>query len=192
MENEVIKNIKDDIKEQAQLVIDQIEYEISMLHDDELAHYKAGLKKEQDTYLEKELNDLEVLAVTEASRQKMDTKRKLLSLREELVSQLFDDVKLLFNSAVVYQLDSEAGRNHGQAAQTPAFPRRSIFMRFFQGTQMTECPGYLVSVSFNVSFFSVFGSQHISDVACHAGFFGYANYHGLSFNTEQNYVKLPE
>ena len=38
MENEVIKNIKDDIKEQAQLVIDQIEYEISMLHDDELAH----------------------------------------------------------------------------------------------------------------------------------------------------------
>ena len=93
MENEVIKNIKDDIKEQAQLVIDQIEYESSTFHDDELAHYKAGLKKEQDTYLEKELNDLEVLAVTEASRQKMDTKRKLLSLREELVSQLFDDVK---------------------------------------------------------------------------------------------------
>ena len=65
-------------------------------------------------------------------------------------------------------------------------------MRFLQGTQMTECPGYLVSVSFNVSFFSVFGSQHIGDIACHAGFFGYAHYHGLSFNMEQNYVKLPE
>ncbi len=93
MENEVIKNIQDDIREQAQLVIDQIEYEISMLHDDEVSHFKAGLKKEQDTYLEKELNDLEVLAITEASRQKMDIKRNLLALREKLVSELFKEVE---------------------------------------------------------------------------------------------------
>ncbi len=93
MENEVIKNIKDDINEQAQLVIDQIEYEISMLHDDEVNHYKAGLKKEQDTYLEKELSDLEVFAITEASRQKMDIKRNLLALREKLVNELFSEVE---------------------------------------------------------------------------------------------------
>lgn len=93
MENEVIKNIKDDITDQANLVIDQIEYEISMLHDDEVAHFKAGLKKEQDTYLEKELSDLEVFAITEASRQKMDTKRSLLALREKLVKGLFKDVE---------------------------------------------------------------------------------------------------
>lgn len=93
MENEVIKNIKDDITDQAELVIGQIEYEISRLHDDEVAHFKEGLKKEQDTYLEKELNDLEVFSVTEASRQKMDTKRKLLSLRESLVEELFKSVE---------------------------------------------------------------------------------------------------
>ncbi len=93
MDNEAIKNIKNDVADQAKLVIDQIRYEIDMLHDEEVDNFMTVLAREQAAYLEKELSGLEVFAVTEESRLKMEGKRRLLALREELVSGLFADVE---------------------------------------------------------------------------------------------------
>ena len=50
-------------------------------------------------------------------------------------------------------------------------------MRLLQGTEMTECPGYLVSVSFHISVARRVGAQYVGDVAGNGGFFGNANYH---------------
>ena len=66
MKKEIIENIKRDVEDQANLVINQIGNEISALYNNEIENFKEGLKKEQDTFLEKELNDLRVLSVTES------------------------------------------------------------------------------------------------------------------------------
>ena len=57
MKKEIIENIKRDVEDQANLVINQIGNEISALYNNEIENFKEGLKKEQDTFLEKELND---------------------------------------------------------------------------------------------------------------------------------------
>lgn len=93
MEKEVLDLIKNDVNEQSKLVIDEINYEINKLHDEQINHFKDGLLKERDTYLEKELNDLKVFAVTQASKAKLATKHKLLNLRQELVNSLFNEVE---------------------------------------------------------------------------------------------------
>lgn len=93
MKKEIIENIKRDVEDQANLVINQIGNEISALHNNEIENFKEGLKKEQDTFLEKELNDLRVLSVTESSKAKLNTKHKLLNLRQELVNSLFDETR---------------------------------------------------------------------------------------------------
>ena len=93
MKKEIIENIKRDVEDQANLVINQIGNEISALYNNEIENFKEGLKKEQDTFLEKELNDLRVLSVTESSRAKLNTKHKLLNLRQELVNSLFDETR---------------------------------------------------------------------------------------------------
>ena len=94
-----------------------------------------------------------------------------------LLHQTFNDVELAFIRRIADQFDAEAGRNHGQIVQTPRLPLRGIFVRFFQGTQVAERPGHLVSISFDVSVFLVFSSQHVGYVTCHGRFLGYANYH---------------
>ncbi len=91
--DKAIQNIKNDVADQAKLVIDQIRYEIDMLHDEEVDDFMTVLEREQAAYLEKELSGLEVFAVTEESRLKMEGKRKLLALREDLVSSLFTEVE---------------------------------------------------------------------------------------------------
>ena len=91
--DKAIKNIKNDVADQAKLVIDQIRYEIDMLHDEEVDDFMTVLAREQAAYLEKQLSHLEVFAVSEESRLKMEGKRKLLALREELVSSLFAEVE---------------------------------------------------------------------------------------------------
>ena len=50
-------------------------------------------------------------------------------------------------------------------------------MRFLQGTEVSECPGHLVSVSFEVSFLPYFRTEHFGDVMGHTGLFGNADYH---------------
>ena len=94
-----------------------------------------------------------------------------------LLHQPLDDVELAFVGRITDEFDTEAGRYHGQAAQAPRLPARRIFMRLLQRTEMTERPGHLVSVSFDISVFLLLRSQHIGYVACHRGFLGYANDH---------------
>lgn len=91
-EKEIMSIITDDVNDQAALVIDQIQKEVTLSKEDQIAYFKLGLKKETDTYLEKELNELRIFAVTQSSQAKLQTKRDLLSLRSELVDKLFEDV----------------------------------------------------------------------------------------------------
>ena len=54
-------------------------------------------------------------------------------------------------------------------------------MRLLQRTKMAECPGHLVSVSFDVSVLLFFRSQYIGYVTRHGRLFGNTNYHSLFF-----------
>ena len=92
MENEILDGIVKDVDEQVELVVNQIDYEIKQMHEEQLSIFKEGLKKEQESYLDKELDDLQMLTVTKSSKAKLKTKRDLLSLREELVNELFKDL----------------------------------------------------------------------------------------------------
>ncbi|MEG3058495.1 V-type ATP synthase subunit E [Anaerorhabdus sp.] len=92
-EKEALEIIESDVHEQVQLVIDQINYEVKNMEEDQINFFKEGLRKEIETYKEKELNDLRLFAATQASQNKLKTKRDLLHLRTQLVTQLFDDVK---------------------------------------------------------------------------------------------------
>lgn len=100
MENEILNGIVKDVEEQVGLVIDQINYEIAQMHDEQITLFKEGLQKEQETYLDKELDDLKMLAVTKSSKAKLKTKRDLLALREEMVEALFTDLKLKLDDFV--------------------------------------------------------------------------------------------
>lgn len=100
MENEILNDIVKDVEEQVGLVIDQINYEIAQMHDEQITLFKEGLQKEQETYLDKELDDLKMLAVTKSSKAKLKTKRELLALREEMVEALFTDLKLKLDDFV--------------------------------------------------------------------------------------------
>lgn len=99
-EKEIMQIITDDVKEQAALVIDQIQKEVTLSKEDQITYFKLGLKKETDTYLEKELNELKIFAVTQSSQAKLQTKRDLLNLRSELVDKLFKDVLNELNAFV--------------------------------------------------------------------------------------------
>lgn len=100
MGRDILEIITNDVEEQANLVIDQINREIEQMHDEQITYFEEGLKKEQETYLEKELNDLRVFSVTECSRAKLQTKRDLLNLRQDLVNSLFGDVKVKLKAFV--------------------------------------------------------------------------------------------
>ncbi len=92
-EEKILKEIDRDVSSNAELVQSLVEGETKSLRDDQIAFYKEALKKETDTYLEKELSDLRLYAATKSSRDKMNTKKKLLSLRQSLADKLFADVK---------------------------------------------------------------------------------------------------
>lgn len=92
-EKEVLQLIEEDIQEQVDLVIDQINNEIVTMEEDQIGFFREGLKKEIETYKEKELNELKLFAATQASQNKLKTKRDLLHMRQELVNQLFTAVR---------------------------------------------------------------------------------------------------
>ena len=92
-EEKILKEIDRDVSSNAGLVQSLVEGETKSLRDDQIAFYKEALKKETDTYLEKELSDLRLYAATKSSRDKMNTKKKLLSLRQSLADKLFADVR---------------------------------------------------------------------------------------------------
>ena len=97
-----------------------------------------------------------------------------------LLHQRFYYLELLLYTRVVYQLYPEARRYHRQTCQRPRFPLRSIFVRLFQRTQVSECPCHLISVSFYETILLVVCAKHFRYISCHTGLFGYANYHSLS------------
>lgn len=92
-EEKILKEIDRDVSSNAELVRSVVEEETAAQREDQLSFYRAALKKETDTYLEKELSDLRLYAATKSSRDKMNTKKKLLSLRQSLADQLFADVR---------------------------------------------------------------------------------------------------
>lgn len=92
-EETILAKIEEDVNSNASLVKELVQSETDSLRDDQLSFYREGLKKETDTYLEKELSDLRLYAATKSSRDKMDTKKKLLALRQELADSLFESVR---------------------------------------------------------------------------------------------------
>ena len=87
-EDDLLKAIDQDVRLHAEIVTKRVNEETDSLMEDQIGFYKEGLKKETDTYLESELNDLRLYAATEASRAKMDTKKKLLEMRTSLSEDL--------------------------------------------------------------------------------------------------------
>ena len=92
-EEKIMNKIEEDIDSQSRLVSDAIEQEIATMRADQIDFFKEGLKKETDTYLEKELSDLRLFAATKASQDKLKTKRDLLALRTSLTDKLLEDVR---------------------------------------------------------------------------------------------------
>ena len=93
-EDDLLKAIDQDVRLHAEIVTKRVNEETDSLMEDQIGFYKEGLKKETDTYLESELNDLRLYAATEASRAKMDTKKKLLEMRTSLSEDLMHEVKI--------------------------------------------------------------------------------------------------
>lgn len=91
------KNNKDsivtDVNEQADIVINQIKYEIENLKNEEISYFVQGLNKEIDSYFESELNDLRLSTATSISQCKLKTKRDLLKIRQDLANKLFDEIR---------------------------------------------------------------------------------------------------
>jgi len=92
-EEKLLKAIDEDIRSNAQMVVDLVNKETENLREDQLSFYKEGLKRETETYLDTELHDLRTYAATKSSQIKLDTKKKLLELRSSLVNELFDGLK---------------------------------------------------------------------------------------------------
>lgn len=89
-EEKILNEIKQDMQDQSGLVIDAVNTEIDAMRNDLMNFYKQGLKKETDTYLEKELSDLRVYAAMKASQDKLKSKKALLSLRHQYAQEIED------------------------------------------------------------------------------------------------------
>jgi vacuolar-type H+-ATPase subunit E/Vma4 len=89
-EEKILNEIKQDMQDQSGLVIDTVNTEIEAMRNDQMNFYKQGLKKETDTYLEKELSDLRVYAAMKASQDKLKSKKALLSLRHQYAQEIED------------------------------------------------------------------------------------------------------
>lgn len=92
-ENRILDAIEEDVKSNASLVQASLQKETDAYHEGQLASFKEGLKKETETYLEKELTEARRDASSKASKDQMETKKKLLLLREKMADELFDDVR---------------------------------------------------------------------------------------------------
>lgn len=90
---ELLNFLEEDMKEQSGLIIDQINYEIKAMEEKQIQIFKEGLKKEIESYKERELNDLKKQSATLSSQNKLKIQRELLLQREELVLNLFDEAK---------------------------------------------------------------------------------------------------
>lgn len=92
-ENKILDAIEEDVKSNASLVQGVLQKETDSFHEGQLASFREGLKKETDNYLEKELHEVRLNAASETSRNQMETKKKLLALRDQMADELFDTVR---------------------------------------------------------------------------------------------------
>ena len=92
-EEKILREIESDVNSNAELIKAMVEGETAALREDQISFFKESLKKETETYLEKELSDLRLYAATKSSRDKMNTKKNLLALRQNLADELFADVR---------------------------------------------------------------------------------------------------
>lgn len=92
-EEKLLEAIDKDVRSNADLVEEKINEETNALREDQIGFFKEGLKKDTETYLEGELQDLRVSAATKTSRDRLDVKKKLLTLRQSLVNDLENSVK---------------------------------------------------------------------------------------------------
>lgn len=100
-ENDLLKAIDKDVRSHSEIVTKRVNEETDSMKEDQIEFFKEGLKKETDTFLETELNDLRLYAATEASRAKMETKKKLLETRTSLTEDLMHEVKQELNKFVL-------------------------------------------------------------------------------------------
>ncbi len=98
--NELLHVLKKDMEEQSELIINQINYEIHAMEEKQIQIYEEGLKKEVESFKERELNDLKKLAATLSSQSKLKIQRELLQYREKLVEDLFVEAKKRINKFV--------------------------------------------------------------------------------------------
>ena len=82
---------------------------------------------------------------------------------------------------VLNQFYAKPRWNHRQRTEAPSFPVVSVVVRFFQRTQVSECPCNLIAVSLHIAVFRLFGSYYHGDVSRYTWFFGNANNHIILF-----------
>ncbi len=92
-EKKILEAIKADVRANADLVEERVNAETKAMQEDQIEFFRKGLEKENETYLEGELQDLRQYAATKSSTDRMNTRKQLLELRHQLVSELFDEVR---------------------------------------------------------------------------------------------------
>lgn len=91
-QEKLLNAIAQDVQSNAKLVEDMVNQENDALRNDQVNFYKEGLLKETSAYLEGELKDVRLLAATQSSQDKLETRKKLLELRGSKVDELFNAV----------------------------------------------------------------------------------------------------
>lgn len=92
-EMKILEAIKADVRANAELVEQRVTAETKAMQDDQIRFFKKGLAKENETYLEGELQDLRLYAAMKSSRDRLETRKQLLEMRRRLTEELFQQVK---------------------------------------------------------------------------------------------------
>ncbi len=91
-EKKILQAIEEDMNVQANMVIDVVKHEIETMHDEKIHSFERGLKNETETYLERQMSDLQLQAKTRVSQDRLKKRRDLLKLRQEMTASLMDEV----------------------------------------------------------------------------------------------------
>ena len=127
-EKKILEEIKKDMTDQSDLVISKVNDEIDSMRTDQMNFFQQGLKKETDTYLEKELSDLKVYSAMKASQDKLKAKQNLLALRHKYAQEIEDTAEQQlkdFTATPAYRTFLETGLKHMQASESGYFVVRS-------------------------------------------------------------------
>lgn len=88
----ILEAIKADVRANADLVEQRVSAETKVMQEDQIRFFKKGLEKENETYLEGELQDLRLYAAMKSSRGRLETRKQLLELRSRLAEEMFQKV----------------------------------------------------------------------------------------------------